>query len=132
MKTVRSLLILLLSTSVLASTTVCACEALGSQIGSGSDLSGHSHHQHHADMAVVNADSLPGLSCLNLDCDGCEPGVLVNERESVVQLDEQDDSTELVLAFPRADHKVNRAIDWHHGPPLPRQTPLLRYDVSLQ
>ena len=73
---VKSALFLLVSTSVLAANTVCACGVM-EEVGEVESHQHHDHGSHNNDLA---------LSCTNLNCEGCDVGITFNEQVKIAQV----------------------------------------------
>ena len=121
---VKSAFFLLLSTSVLAANTVCACGAM-EEVGEVGSHQHHDHGWHNNDLA---------LSCTNLNCEGCDVGITLNERD---QLKKQGFDKDLAFAIANAfllDEKVGatRNEKRYRDPPIIHGSPTLRYDVIIQ
>ena len=121
---VKSALFLLISTSVLAANTVCACGAM-EEVG---EVESHQHHDH----GSHNNDLT--LSCTNLNCDGCDVGIAFNERD---HLKKQGFDKDLAYTISNAfwlSEKVGAKRDEkrYRDPPITHDTPALRYDVIVQ
>ena len=132
-------LFLLLSSSVLAANTVCACSAVGSSsndTGSMMEASEHAHHAPaHAKHGVADGDQQDRsltISCADFACEGCDLDLLNSERHSEDTIKKVDvgvfTTITTSVVFPMANVSTLATTD----PPLRRATPTKRFDVSLK
>lgn len=123
----KSVIFLLVSTSVLAANTVCACGVMEDE---SRDAGGFESHQHH-DHGPHNTDLI--LSCTDLNCDGCDVRIAFNERDQLKKSYDDDVAyvSPAVFSFNNT-YDVNRNDKHYRDPPLAYGTPALRYDIILQ
>ena len=134
-------LFLLLSCSVLAANTLCACTAVeengGDTSSTQSVVSSHAHHASHTGHAGPDSDYQDNhqvgafsVSCTDNACEGCELDALSSERDSGLKWAEVNLPDPVSLRTPQPAFIVLNLAS--SDPPPRRTTPTLRFDVSLK